>query len=931
MGGSFQGPSKRYSLAQAFAGNHIDVQPSPASNTDAIPQRKSPVSTRPGSRVNSRRNSRANSVIRQKSLAVIERTDAAPQSSPTIPVNPHEYETAVLAATSSSLSKSGRSGAINLIRSLDANSTEPWPIQNALTALVTVDSDVPEFRSYHNEIAHPAIALNLVSGENDRTVYTEFDSLCNELLSNLADFEAALEELTIWKDDFITQSVPSTVKLQLTMLFARLFRSKSVMHEPLFELIRQVRLYSRPWVKKQDALYELEKDYQRQTHVLDVAIRKLEQLQSQTQRLKSDKKLALWERLCHKIFAVYIDDFVESKDPPIVPDGDNLNAQTSSIQLPLLPVNSQSQLAAATRGVVRSRTTSNLKQTSQQPSATAGQSMQSLKRKIFHELKSELIRVADEIQQYIATPTPSWFKQARTAVSDFTTILTRHFPHYREDLMRLHQNPYPRHATHTLHTQAYASVQKGTISIRRAIKPNLPRAWSLPDLRKFTRRDSVAPRLRANSANMVTSSLLLRMRVRNIPALLATPEDAADDGDYRNVARHITPPKSPSDGLCTDDDLHEKAESHRDFGSEYFGEFDSRMIDDLIERYMNPTNEKILEQDIIGSSEDPQGDTFTMQDVMELTLLHAQQMHLMQKEYEDKIRAQDLQMEIMKQNLEDADREFESKMRQANERAQRLAQKYMAAGNAAGGGGGGGGIGNAGSGVDAGASVDSMARAAEGKMHAKRGGAKTDDDRSNASDDEDGKRRGKKKQSKNNKKQSIVKEFDVSRLAHRKPTAVAPKPVIKLHKNEHSVKKKVFTGAPFSMTFIERLRWFTDERIKKMRELQDKLIAPEIAANEERLNQLKLIRRHKNLIEDSEYRDAEFVPYPGQVPAFKMKRAWAEHYAKVGVGRPWISRFQSMQDKLGTGKPNVLNLFDVALQREASRRQLPASDAEEQG
>jgi hypothetical protein len=150
---------------------------------------------------------------------------------------------------------------------------------------LTVESPVAEFRMFHHNIPHPATVLGLVADEDDRQVFTEFDELCNELLSTLGDFEAALEEMTLWKDDFLTQTVPANVKLQLTLLFARLFRrflsavyfniaqrlihplkyshSKSEMHEPLFELLKQVRLYSRPWMNKHYALLELEKDYQR--------------------------------------------------------------------------------------------------------------------------------------------------------------------------------------------------------------------------------------------------------------------------------------------------------------------------------------------------------------------------------------------------------------------------------------------------------------------------------------------------------------------------------------------------------------------------------------------------------------------------------------------------------------------------------------------
>lgn len=39
--------------------------------------------------------------------------------------------------------------------------------------------------------------------------------------------------------------------------------SKSDLHEPLFELIKQVKMYSRPWSEKKFAILELEQDFHR--------------------------------------------------------------------------------------------------------------------------------------------------------------------------------------------------------------------------------------------------------------------------------------------------------------------------------------------------------------------------------------------------------------------------------------------------------------------------------------------------------------------------------------------------------------------------------------------------------------------------------------------------------------------------------------------
>jgi hypothetical protein len=98
------------------------------------------------------------------------------------------------------------------------------------------------------------------------------------LLSALGDLEASLEDMTTWKDDFLTQSVPSNVKLQLAILFARMLRCKSDLHEPIFEMITQVKLYAKPWVEKRNVIMDLEKEYQR----YNCSIEKIDTLQSLT-------------------------------------------------------------------------------------------------------------------------------------------------------------------------------------------------------------------------------------------------------------------------------------------------------------------------------------------------------------------------------------------------------------------------------------------------------------------------------------------------------------------------------------------------------------------------------------------------------------------------------------------------------------------------
>lgn len=87
----------------------------------------------------------------------------------------------------------------------------------------------------------------------------------------------------------------------MTMMFSKLFRSKSDFHDPLFELIKQVRIFSRPWINKKMALLELEADYIRQKHVLDVAIRKMEIMDQAIDKMKTDARVTKWARVARRL------------------------------------------------------------------------------------------------------------------------------------------------------------------------------------------------------------------------------------------------------------------------------------------------------------------------------------------------------------------------------------------------------------------------------------------------------------------------------------------------------------------------------------------------------------------------------------------------------------------------------------------------------
>jgi hypothetical protein len=127
---------------------------------------------------------------------------------------------------------------------------------------INLSCQVEDFRKYQSKIQHPMVSFG-VDEESPGEPVPVFDQVVEELRENLSELETSIEDLMRWKDNFTQQSVPSSVKLEITILFSKLFRSKSDLHSPLFEIIRLVKIYARQWNVNRLQMLELERDYQK--------------------------------------------------------------------------------------------------------------------------------------------------------------------------------------------------------------------------------------------------------------------------------------------------------------------------------------------------------------------------------------------------------------------------------------------------------------------------------------------------------------------------------------------------------------------------------------------------------------------------------------------------------------------------------------------
>ncbi|KNE55762.1 hypothetical protein AMAG_01638 [Allomyces macrogynus ATCC 38327] len=151
-------------------------------------------------------------------------------------------------------------------------------------------------------------------------ILNPFAIMCDDVVNSLAEFESAMQTFSQWKNDFLKQNVTSGVKLTLALMVAKIIRSQSDLSQIVLELVRAVRTFSSAWSDKLNAIAELEDEHARQTRAFDVAIRKLESMHGQVTRNRTNRQTFLWEYLTRKLLrkaqeeALYDDSSDEDDD-----------------------------------------------------------------------------------------------------------------------------------------------------------------------------------------------------------------------------------------------------------------------------------------------------------------------------------------------------------------------------------------------------------------------------------------------------------------------------------------------------------------------------------------------------------------------------------------------------------------------------------------
>ncbi|XP_005097136.1 uncharacterized protein LOC101862724 isoform X2 [Aplysia californica] len=129
----------------------------------------------------------------------------------------------------------------------------------------------------------------------------KFDGLCDGVLNAMALVHEALQDLLDLKDEMLQHSLPPPLLIQLAMVSGRVFRSISDLGMPVGELVRLVRVYSTPWEEKSTALKKLHEDYESKQRQLNIAIKRLQLVDSHSKRVAREKRIMNWEKLFSKM------------------------------------------------------------------------------------------------------------------------------------------------------------------------------------------------------------------------------------------------------------------------------------------------------------------------------------------------------------------------------------------------------------------------------------------------------------------------------------------------------------------------------------------------------------------------------------------------------------------------------------------------------
>ncbi|KAJ3364691.1 hypothetical protein GGF32_001330 [Allomyces javanicus] len=455
-------------------------------------------------------------------------------------------------------------------------------------------------------------------------ILNPFAIMCDDVVNSLAEFESAMQTFSQWKNDFLKQNVTSGVKLTLALMVAKIIRSQSDLSQIVLELVRTVRTFSSAWSDKLNAIAELEDEHARQTRAFDVAIRKLESMHGQVTRNRTNRQTFLWEYLTRKLLrkaqeeALYDDSSDEDEDD----DGTGVvgHAGVSNLGEAMDGIGSMPRSASAGRaggalmtpaGIGIDRAPS--RQSARSPLSTGPHSTGAStpvdteeKRRARKREKKKAKNEAERVEEMRAIlETKKRERQEMDLRMKTTTVpakvlmerkfnetLNKHFPHLPRALYAFH---HFKHHSPMYYASEVFMLEAGVhgIATERAKRHH----WTADDVTALSKPLQLRGLVRSNTSNA------LRHLARESVASAAF-----------NPVKEREMMQKASTGLMTA--LRRKLPT------------EDLRFDNLIDPAKPVGSPAAI---------DPNKTWFTLQDVVELSLVHMQQIQLLREEYEQKV------------------------------------------------------------------------------------------------------------------------------------------------------------------------------------------------------------------------------------------------------------------------------------------------------
>ncbi|XP_006816176.1 uncharacterized protein LOC100378962 [Saccoglossus kowalevskii] len=129
----------------------------------------------------------------------------------------------------------------------------------------------------------------------------KFEMLCDGVLNSISLVNNSMVEFLDVKDELLKHALPPALLAKLTIVAGKIYRSTTDLNTPVSEMVRLVKVYSVPWEEKSAALKKLHSDYESKHKQLNIAVRRLQLIDTHSKRMEREKRIMNWEKLFAKL------------------------------------------------------------------------------------------------------------------------------------------------------------------------------------------------------------------------------------------------------------------------------------------------------------------------------------------------------------------------------------------------------------------------------------------------------------------------------------------------------------------------------------------------------------------------------------------------------------------------------------------------------